>query len=226
MATKSPATNCTITQKAICAASIVFIRRRCPCGFSPPRRAIAGFTPDARRAGASPKSRVTTNARLTLNASSRQPVTRISRTGSSGTRSMDTTIGADHQANNSPRAEAAAASMALSTSTSWISRHCPAPMETRRAISRERAAAWAVIRLPTLRRRPGDQRDQQAQDPQGTAIALLDIRRTRTPQERAGSFHSGKRRSPASACREWNVLQALLVIVGEERLHRLPHLLR
>src|SRR2546422_1000297 len=42
------------------------------------------------------------------------------------------------------------ASNALSTSTSWIRRHCPAPIETRNAISLVRAAAWAVSRLPTL----------------------------------------------------------------------------
>ena len=40
--------------------------------------------------------------------------------------------------------------MALSTSTSCTRRHRPAPIETRSAISRARAAACAVIRLATL----------------------------------------------------------------------------
>ena len=61
--------------------------------------------------------------------------------GPSGGASIETTSGADHEANSAPATEAATASSALSTSTSWISRQRPAPIETRSAISRARAAA-------------------------------------------------------------------------------------
>ena len=47
-------------------------------------------------------------------------------------------------------ADAKKASHALSTRTSCTRRHRPAPIETRSAISRARAAACAVIRLATL----------------------------------------------------------------------------
>ena len=63
---------------------------------------------------------------------------------------MPTTNGADHQANNAPMAAARNASQALSTRTSCTRRQRPAPIETRSAISRARAAACAVIRLATL----------------------------------------------------------------------------
>jgi hypothetical protein len=58
-----------------------------------------------------------------------------------------TTNGADHQANAPPITAARRASIALSTITSCTRRHRPAPMETRSAISRARAAACAVIML-------------------------------------------------------------------------------
>ena len=40
--------------------------------------------------------------------------------------------------------------MAASTSTSWTRRARPAPIETRSAISRARAAAWEVIKFATF----------------------------------------------------------------------------
>ena len=61
-----------------------------------------------------------------------------------------TTNGADHHASHAPSAADAAASQALSTSTSCTSRPRPAPIDTRSAISRARAAACAVIRFATL----------------------------------------------------------------------------
>ena len=129
--------NCTRTQNAICAATSDFIWRRRECESSP-LSALMGFTAEARKAGVRPKRSVTKRARPTLNPNARQSASRISRIGSFGRASMDTTHGADQDANNAPAVEARTASIALSTSTSWIRRRRPAPIETRKAISRAR----------------------------------------------------------------------------------------
>jgi len=63
---------------------------------------------------------------------------------------MPTTIGADHHANNPPIVAANSATIALSTITICTSRQRPAPIETRNAISRARAAASAVVRFATF----------------------------------------------------------------------------
>ncbi len=127
-------------QKAICAATRDFISRPRECGSSPPFKALIGFTDDARSAGASPKRNVTATARAAPNSSARQSTVRMSRTGSSGGASIDATKGADHQENSAPSIEAAVASNALSTRSICTSRAFPAPIETRKAISRARAA--------------------------------------------------------------------------------------
>ncbi len=146
---KSPATKSTSTQKATWAPINSRIMRDRRCG-SPPLSATAGFTPDARRAGASPNSIVTANARATPNPSTLQSAGRIRRAGLSGVPIISTIHGAAHQANPPPIQAAKNASHAHSTTINCTSRHRPAPIEIRSAISRWRAAAWAVIRLATF----------------------------------------------------------------------------
>jgi hypothetical protein len=105
-------------QNATCAATRAFIRRRRECGSSPPLSALAGFTDDARGAGARPNRMVTAKVRATANEVTRQSAGRMRRAGSSGGLIMPTTNGAAHHANRMPSAEAQAASKALSIRTS------------------------------------------------------------------------------------------------------------
>jgi hypothetical protein len=116
----------------------------------PPLSALASLTAEARSAGARPNKSVTPRVSARPNPSTRQSAGRDSRAGLSGGLIRLTTNGADHHANNPPIAAARKASIALSTRTSCTSRHRPAPIKTRSAISRVRAAAWAVIRLATF----------------------------------------------------------------------------
>ena len=146
----SPATNTTRKQNATWAAIIPCIRRRRAWGSSPPLSALTGLTPEARKAGAKPKSKITPTIRSTPNPSTLQSAGSIKRAGLSGVLISRTTNGADHQAKAEPSREAPAATIALSTSTICTSRNRPAPIETRSAISRALAAASAVIRLATL----------------------------------------------------------------------------
>jgi len=128
-------------QKETCAAINVCIKRRRECGSSPPLRALAGLTAEARNAGAKPNNKVTTRVSATPNPSTLQSAGRTSRAGWSGGLIIPTTTGADHHANNAPMVAARNATQALSTKTSCTRRHRPAPMETLSAISRDRAAA-------------------------------------------------------------------------------------
>ena len=99
---------------------------------------------------ANPNSSATASDRSNPNPSTRQSAGRISCTGLSGGLILLTTNGAAHHANASPRPAAIRPSMALSTMTIFTSRHRPAPIETRSAISRPRAAACADMRLATF----------------------------------------------------------------------------
>ncbi len=150
VATNRPATKCTTKQNATCRAISACIRRRRECGSSPPFIALAGLTPEARSAGARPNRNVTPSASARANPSTRQSAGRTKRAGLSGGLIMPTMNGADHHANNAPMEVARNASQALSTRTNCTRRHRPAPIEIRSAISRARAAAWAVIRFATF----------------------------------------------------------------------------
>ena len=148
--TNNPATNSTRKQNATCSAIIPCISRCRECGSSPPFRMLAGFTEEARSAGSNPKSRTTTRVSPIPKPSTRESAGRIIRAGLSGGLIMLTTNGADHHAKSAPLAAARKANSALSTSTICTSRQRPAPIETRSAISRARAAACAVIRFATF----------------------------------------------------------------------------
>ena len=150
VAANKPATNSTRKQNATCTQISPCISRRRECGSSPPFNAIAGFTPEARSAGARPNSSVTPSVSASPKPSTRQSAGSDSRAGLSAGLIRLTTNGADHHANNPPAAPASSATVMLSTSTSCTSRHRPAPIDTRSAISRARAAACAVIRFATL----------------------------------------------------------------------------
>jgi hypothetical protein len=126
------------------------MRWRRACGSSPPLSALTGCTAEARSAGAKPKSSMTPTVSAKPNPTTRQSAGRNRRAGWSGGLIMLTTSGADHQANSPPMAAARKASQALCTRTSCTRLRRPAPMETRNAISRARAAACAAIRLATF----------------------------------------------------------------------------
>ncbi len=100
---KSPATKCTITQKATCTATSACIRRRRECGSSPPLRALTGLTEEARSAGARPNRKVTMRASESAKPSTRRSAGSARRAGVSGELIMPRMNGADHQANNASR---------------------------------------------------------------------------------------------------------------------------
>ena len=133
------------------AAISACISRRRECGSSPPFSALAGFTAEARSAGARPNRNVTPQRQR--QAESQHPPVRRKDQARRIVRRIDH---AHHERRGPPREQsrrspsASNASQALSTSTSCTRRHRPAPIETRSAISRARAAACAVIRLATL----------------------------------------------------------------------------
>ena len=148
--TNSPATKWTTKQKAICAAISACISRRRECGSSPPLSALTGLTAEARSAGSMPNRNVTPSASASAKPSTRQSAGSARRAGSFGGLIIPRIYGADHHANSAPRDVARKASQALSTRISCTKRHRPAPIDTRSAISRARAAACAVIRFATL----------------------------------------------------------------------------
>ena len=150
VAANSPAANSTRKQKETWVATSACISRRRECGAEPPLSARAGFTADARSAGARPNRNITPTVRASPKARILQSAGSARRAGLSGGLILPTTNGADHHANHPPIIAARNASHALSTSTSCTNRHRPAPIATRRAISLARAAAWAVMRLATL----------------------------------------------------------------------------
>ena len=151
VAVNSDARKSTTKQNATCAAINPCMRRRRACGSSPPFNALTGFTHDARSAGISPNSSITTRVRSNPNPSARQSAGKTRRIGLPGVPMLFTTNGAAHHANIAPRPDASNASIALSTMSIWTSRNRPAPIDTRSAIPSLAKAACAVIRLATWR---------------------------------------------------------------------------
>ena len=145
-----PAIKCTRKQNATWAATRTCISLRRECGSVPPFSIVSGWTPEARNAGANPNRKVVSTTSAAPKPNTRQSAGRLNRAGLSAVPIMPTTKGAAHAANKPPRAVASSAICALSTITNCTSRHRPAPMETRNAISRARAAACAVIKLATF----------------------------------------------------------------------------
>ena len=180
---------------------------------------------EARSAGASPKSNVTSNASAKLNASSRQPVSRISRTGSPGTRSMDVTSGADHEANSPPSAEALTASNALSTSTSWTRRSRPAPIRDAQC---HLACAGRSLCCQQIRDigagNQENQGDQKAEDEQRAAVLFLKSGRPRGRGQQVDLL-AEEGLDDLLWCVGVKFLQALPVFMGESGLQGLPNLL-
>jgi hypothetical protein len=144
-------TNSTTKMNPTCAATRVFSTPRCPMPRALVRlSASMGPTVDARRAGIRPQSIVVATQTASANVSARRSKCRSSAIGSSSRDRRATMAGARSRPNSMPVAVATTASIPLSTSSCCSSRPRPAPIDTRTAISRSRAAALATSRLATL----------------------------------------------------------------------------
>src|ERR1700746_3014723 len=105
---------------------------------------------ETRREGAKAQTKATAKVRRTEKSATRQSNGKANSAELFGGLMCAITNGAAHQAKILPAAEAATAIQALSNSSNWTSLNRPAPIEIRKAISRWRDAAWAVIRFATF----------------------------------------------------------------------------